>query len=473
MAKLDQSFIKAYGHVGIRPSAAPNAAPASPEPAAASGLPLISAAPIVVDAGSFAFDTCSAPSMHNAPKHRAETAPAANTSAAPRPHIDASSPTEAAAPRKPRRAPVKRAATAAGSNQPAITPLPAFQADSFSVDTASAEMKPPISKPTAPAKPVETRRQPPRLTAGDLCHRACTVQFSTVADALIEASEDHADDLAEFEVPSEPALASFAPATTPSAPTQSFAGPNTASAPRIDGVAYRRMSAPASPPLRTGYEVDAFRWPEVVGGLGARATTALTTLIDELVDSSSIGRGVVMFAGERRGAGTTTLAAYAARRLAQLGLSVALVDADFAKPALARSLGVAVEYGWDDTLEAQTEPNAAMISSLADGVALLPLRHAAFGISTPRAARIAADLAILRQHFALVIVDGGPLAEVAEPWLAHAPEDAVDCGIVVRDARIDAARPANRPHVRTAATLPAIGIVENFVAESQTKPAKP
>jgi MinD-like ATPase involved in chromosome partitioning or flagellar assembly len=173
-----------------------------------------------------------------------------------------------------------------------------------------------------------------------------------------------------------------------------------------------------------------------------------------------------MFAGERRGAGTTTLAAYAARRMAQLGLSVALVDTDFAKPALARTLGVAVEYGWDDALEANADFTAAMIASLDDGVTILPLRHATFGLTAARATRVAADLAVLRKHFALVILDGGPLAEVAEPWLALAPEETVDCGIVVRDVRIDAARRGpSRPHAPRSAALPAIGVVENFVSQ--------
>lgn len=455
MAKLDQSFIKAYGHVGTRATVA-SARPA-PSPSA---LPLISATPIVVDASSFAIDACGALGEPPTATHPVESAPATSISAVPRPHIAVSSPTPAQTPRKTRRGPAKRSEDQDGANS-APAPLAAtFQADSFTVDTTSGEMKPPIAKPAAPAKPVETRRQPPRASASELCHRACTVEFSTVADTPLEADEAD-DDLVEN-----------AAENAASDPRQAVvADRHVAAAPRIDGVAYRRMTAPNVPALRTGYEVDAFRWPEVVDGLGARATTALATLIDELVDSSSSGRNVVMFAGQRRGAGTTTLAAYAARRLAQLGLSVALVDADFAKPALARSLGVAVEYGWDDTLEAQTEPNAAMIGSLGDGVALLPLRRATFGVTEVRAARIAADLAQLRKHFALVIVDGGPLAEVAEPWLAHAPHDTVDCGIVVRDARIDAARTPSRPHGPASATLSAIGIVENFVAETKTKQA--
>lgn len=78
-------------------------------------------------------------------------------------------------------------------------------------------------------------------------------------------------------------------------------------------------------------------------------------------------------------------------------------------------------------------------------------------------------MAVLRKHFAFVLLDGGPLAEVAEPWLNHAPEDTIDCGIVVRDVRLDAARRGlPKPHMPHP-SYPAIGVVENFVTDNKTK----
>jgi Mrp family chromosome partitioning ATPase len=473
MAKLDQSFIKAYGHAGLRGGGAQpvatNAAPsqavapqvAAPK-AASSAAPVVSATPIVVDTGAFAFDTTST-IAHDTP-----------ASSAPRPHIKpvlAVAPLPVAeepvaAPRKTRRPPAKKSTAVppvASPSNVAANLATTFQADSFTVDTAAAaEMKPPIAKPSAPTKPVETKRAAPRMAADHFCHRACTVEFSTVDETAAEPAQD---ECLELEIDDEAPHDETQYAELATAPALQQAQ-NAVTAPRIDGVAYHRMAATPSATLRTGYEVDAFRWPEVVDGLSGRATTALSTLIDELVDASSIGRGVVMFAGERRGAGTTTLAAYAARRLAQLGLSVALVDADFGKPALARTLGVAAEFGWDDSLEAQHDSATAMIASLGDSVTILPLRHAV-SVDAVKAARISADLAVLRKHFALVILDGGPLAEVAEPWIAHAPEDTIDCAIVVRDVRVDSGRSATRrPHAQRSAAVPAIGVVENFVHES-------
>ncbi len=480
MAKLDQSFIKAYGQFAARPAAG-HVNPAARD-AAAVTQSVISAAPIVIDTSSFSVDatcasTCDQAQEPSTLQHRFEAAPQTQSSA-PRPHRRTrdvaatelvSVPTvQVGQPKKTRRTTAKREMPAI-QEPPASMPLiTTFQADSLTVDTPAARHVP-AATPKLAAKPAP--KPPAKTESNPLCHRACTVQFSTVADTQldnIECDDEPLDDIESEEIPhEETAPFRYQPASVREP------APHAA---RIDGAAYHRVTAPVAPAvaaatkptLRSGYEVDAFRWPEVVNGLAGRATTALSTLIDELVDASSDGRGVIMFAGERRGAGATTLAIYAARRMAELGLSVALVDADFGKPFLARSLGMAVEHGWDDALQAQTGFAAAMISSLEDGVTVLPCRNALLSVTGAKAARMAEDLSVLRKHFALVLLDGGPLAEVAEPWLKHAPEDTIDCGIVVRDVRLDAGRrgPA-RPHTPHA-TYPAIGVVENFVSENQT-----
>jgi Mrp family chromosome partitioning ATPase len=444
-------------------------------------LPLLSAAPIVVDVGS--FDAASFGETHfdvakscqsacdAGVDHRVE--PAAERSVS-RPHVRRPSPAHAAADAdvssplpRPDRRPAARPALRESEARRTVDDPPAFDANAFSVDTfgggnsrAASEPKPaqpqPVMTPRQPASARNTTRPmvpaaSPAIDRANLCHRACTAQFSNADAAAHDADDplepiDDADFAAEQRTPAVPAL------------------PH---APHVDGVAYRSISAPPAATLPAGYEVDAFRWSPTVAGLAGRATTALSSLVDELVDASSSGRGVIMFAGECRGAGTTTLSAYAARRLAELGLSVVLVDADFAKPTLGRSLGVAVDFGWDDALETDADVSAALIASLDDGVSLLPLRRAVTSVNGAKAARLAADLFVLRQNFALVIVDGGPLADT-EAWLGHAPEDTIDCGIVVRDVRQDSAHRTNGRSIAPSASYPAIGVVENFVRETHT-----
>ncbi len=486
MARLDQSFIKAYGHVGARATAshAGGAKPTSTG-AASAALPLLSASPIIVDAGAFAIDAplARACDAENAADRRdAETA--VDQSAPPRPHFRRTAPVE----RKTREAP---SADVAENTFP--RGASAYSVDTFAVageavhPTRSNASKTVTQRPTLAvrrpttgpnaARPT-TAAAPPQADRANFSHRACTVQFSTTVD--VASNENKFDgrefdggefDDSEFESNDRNLDGRHDSRHAPGdelADGMAATAATSSTSPRVDGVAYHRMSARPASTVRCGYEVDAFRWPPIVSGLAGRATTALSTLVDELVDASSSGRGVVMFAGERRGAGTTTLAAYAARRLAELGLSVALVDADFAQPTLARSLGVAVDHGWDEALEAGSDFAAALIASLDDGVTVLPLRHPTTHVDGAKAAQIAADLAALRQHFALVVIDGGPLAE-AEAWLDRAPEETVDCGIVVRDVRVDAGqRPGGRTHAPRAGALPAIGVVENFVGETRT-----
>lgn len=506
MARLDQSFIKAYGNVGaraggVRAGGGCGAGKQTPAVDAAAALPLLSAAPIVVDASAFgdvaAFENpaachadCDGRHCNHAERdaERRETQVVERPSPAARPHFRRPSAEHAAAdaevaspsPRAKRRPDAKAEASAA-------VKVPTFDANAFSVDTFSGESASGGSAAAADEKPAQQRdtaTRPPAVQASaarptpparpapmrpaDLCHRACTVQFSTHAATSDESATDDTSGRDDMEIELTEIADEFAAQSHPAAQTRMEANrPAAASAP-VQGATYHPVSARPAATLRVGYEVDAFRWPPTVAGLAGRATTALSSLIDELVDASSSGRGVVMFAGERRGAGTTTLSAYAARRLAELGLSVALVDADFAKPTLARSLGVAVEQGWEASIEADSDFAAALIASLDDGVTMLPLRGAMPQVSGAKATRIAADLGVLRQHFALVILDGGLIAE-AEAWLSQAPQDTIDCGIVVRDVREHAAHgPQRRPTAAHSPTYPAIGVVENFVRETHT-----
>lgn len=499
MARLDQSFIKAYGNVGARAGGGRagggrGAGKQTPAVDAAAALPLLSAAPIVVDASAFgdvaAFANpaachadCDGRHCNHAERdaERRETQVVERPSPAARPHFRRPSAEHAAAdaevaspsPRAKRRPDAKAEASAA-------VKVPTFDANAFSVDTFSGESASggsaaaaddePANRRDATARPSAVRAsaarptpppaRPAPMRPADLCHRACTVQFSTCGDSAMDDASNHDDVEVELELTE--IADEFA------APPRMEANRSAAASAPVQGATYHPVSARPAATLRVGYEVDAFRWPPTVAGLAGRATTALSSLIDELVDASSSGRGVVMFAGERRGAGTTTLSAYAARRLAELGLSVALVDADFAKPTLARSLGVAVEQGWEASIEADSDFAAALIASLDDGVTMLPLRGAMPQVSGAKATRIAADLGVLRQHFALVILDGGLIAE-AEAWLSQAPQDTIDCGIVVRDVREHAAHgPQRRPTAAHSPTYPAIGVVENFVRETHT-----
>jgi Mrp family chromosome partitioning ATPase len=211
-------------------------------------------------------------------------------------------------------------------------------------------------------------------------------------------------------------------------------------------------AAVAQDAFRPRLEVDQFAWPRVVDDLAEKATFAAA--VDELV-AAAVGEKVIAIVGERRHAGATTTALVAARELARRGLGVALVDANFLRPALAARLGLAVEKGWDDVLAGRAELADVLVHSLSDQLTLLPIAGASV-FETPPVDDVqpAATIATLRHYFDIVLLDAGALAD--GPSLPKASRSACATAgacVLVRDVRQlagDSVPPGT------------IGVIENF-----------
>ncbi len=95
------------------------------------------------------------------------------------------------------------------------------------------------------------------------------------------------------------------------------------------------------------------------------------------------------------------------------GRKVALVDANWSNPQLAQSLGLLPQIGWEETLCGGLPLEEVVIESLADGLAVLPVREPSASAFT-QGGRIAASLDMLAREFDVVLVDLGPLDQVEE-----------------------------------------------------------
>jgi hypothetical protein len=461
MARLDQSFIKAYGHGPSAGTQSPPAPAVEPQPSGG-GMFSWTVASSTLD---IAAPTSPAGPATHYPRPMPAAAPALTPSYAPAPSPAAPSPAPIVIPitAPSRNVGVTHRIDAGRPTQPAMPPAPqpASRAVAPTV-TGSVNTSVHVAVKAAPAAYASASPCEPE-SQGDVMdgffHRSCTIECSTHDTAAM------------------PALPSAVPAmhnpvTAPQAAPSHAAPP----APPWTQRPWQEPAAPAFSPIASapeieliaGFEVDGFRWPEMVRSFAERSTAELAPLVDELVDASRAGRNVVMFAAARRGAGASMLALYAARRAAELGLSVAIVDADFVKPSLARNLGVAPAQGWEDVLARRCELSQCLIASINDRVTLLPLRGSCVELAKEYAVEAAVHLAMLRANFNLVIVDGGPLADGAEPWLQAAGDRAIDFGIVIRDVRHDlrhdsAHGAAGNGCMRPSDHYPAIGVVENFV----------
>ena len=250
---------------------------------------------------------------------------------------------------------------------------------------------------------------------------------------------------------------------------QNDASPTGAAA--SDAGARRPLSsfAQPTPPVdgrfKPSFEVDAFRWSAVSDELVERYATRLRPVQQALVAADDAGRSLIGVGGAAAGAGATTLVASLARLLVEAGKTVAVVDADFAAAGLAESLGLAVEIGWEDVLAGRVPLAECVVHSIADRIAIVPLRSggaaAAEQLDTIHASVTAG---VLRYHYDMVLFDLGALTD--------APRAATACR-VARQCRLDGLVLAAGPQ-RTAAANPqrlmqaapelasiCLGVVEN------------
>jgi Mrp family chromosome partitioning ATPase len=215
------------------------------------------------------------------------------------------------------------------------------------------------------------------------------------------------------------------------------------------------------------FQVDGFAWAERATSLRLAAGIQVDRLADSLVDGAAEGRKVAAIGGCRRCQGCTTLLLCAAKRLADRGVKVAVVDADFAHPALAARLGLLPEFGLEAVIGGRSRPEEAAIESATDKMTLLPVaapcRKQA---DAPQGqAALAATIDLLRKSYDLVLVDLGEIAAGAQPDAAGRCVPAwVDAVVLVQDIRstpqADLVRTAQRIQSEGIAQL---GVVENFV----------
>ncbi len=220
---------------------------------------------------------------------------------------------------------------------------------------------------------------------------------------------------------------------------------------------------------RAAYEVDRFSWPETCEALNARAGREADELAHELMAEAALGRKVVAISGASLGEGQTTLGLLLARRLAIAGAKVVLVDAHFASPQVAATLGLVVGIGWETVLAMPEKTSLweTMVESLEDRVTIVPLASRSRLQMNPQiAARLSGCLNELRDSFDVVLVDAGPLSDSEQQmsWLA-VRGNGLDAVILLSDTRSAGAHSLTTVSRRFAdASIAPLGVAENFCA---------
>jgi Mrp family chromosome partitioning ATPase len=169
------------------------------------------------------------------------------------------------------------------------------------------------------------------------------------------------------------------------------------------------------------------------------------------------------------------LALLLARRLAATAVKVVVVDADFEVPQLAARLGMTLESGWENVLTDGLPVWDALVESLGDRVALLPLAPRSSTSTTQQTAAefvahhadgIRQHLETLAKHFDVVLVDAGTMKAAradAKPRGPLALAGSLNTAIIVSDARVTAPARITELHRRLQeAKIEPLGVAENF-----------
>ena len=224
-------------------------------------------------------------------------------------------------------------------------------------------------------------------------------------------------------------------------------------------------------PVAEGFQpmlqVDQYTWPRVCRRLSGSARDELEQLTDTLVAATARGHRVLAIGGCQSGEGATTMVLCAGRRLARRGHKVIMVDANLADPQLAKRLGLAPQFGWEDVLAGRLPLGEAVIESTQDRLAVLPLREPFAGRDgvDEDETRPAENIETLAAYYDLVLVDLGPLEgpdAVGGP-LARAVASRLDAILLVQDVRATSDRQLAEVRRYLAATdIAQPGIIQNF-----------
>jgi Mrp family chromosome partitioning ATPase len=328
---------------------------------------------------------------------------------------------------------------------------PAFVTDESSVPNSGLA---PVGPSIAALLDEALQPEFPQSSSADVDEPAPLVAVETESAAavtetiVVEADMDNARAAAVDEIP-------LADTTTVAADIRPQSPPEPADTP------YPATGVETWRPL---LQVDRVVWPSISSRLQTTAATAVEQMAKGLLAICRPGHNVLGLAGCNNGEGVTTLLLAAARTLLNQGRKVALVDGNWRNPQLAKCLGLLPQIGWEETLCGGLPLEEVVIESLADGLAVLPVRQPSASETTPE--QITATFDILRRQFDVVLVDLGSLDQVKdEDSASHDVAARIDAVVLVQNVRVT---PPNRlAEVRehlAASNLPYAGTIQNFVA---------
>lgn len=221
-----------------------------------------------------------------------------------------------------------------------------------------------------------------------------------------------------------------------------------------------------SSPLEPKSTVAEFRKPTICGRLLQQCAAEYHGVVTTIASTLEDGRSLIGVAGCYPQVGCTTTLLCLALRLAAEGRSVALADANFVRPELAKFLGFHPATSWLDVLTRGVPVGEALYHSAADGLTVLPTTPIAAGENVARSGlQWAVTAGALRYAYDVTLLDLGAILDPSRGNSSWQVVQAmrVDGVLLVADGLRESGADRQRAVQRLAdAHCPILGVIENF-----------
>jgi Mrp family chromosome partitioning ATPase len=218
--------------------------------------------------------------------------------------------------------------------------------------------------------------------------------------------------------------------------------------------------------------VSGFQWPETCDRLERFFPPDYSALHHLLEARRGEYAPVIAVTGAQRGEGRSTTLLCLGRELARAGVRTVMVDGDFAHPALAEQLGLETSIGWEDVLTGQLLLSEAVVLAEREGLSLLPSSETASDChALASRLHVTISLAVLSQHYDVVLVDTGPLCDEPSSAATMLRRAKFTGALLVHDTRTAVEQTVAPAIARlTELHVPLLGVVENFGGEMEHIP---
>jgi Mrp family chromosome partitioning ATPase len=212
-------------------------------------------------------------------------------------------------------------------------------------------------------------------------------------------------------------------------------------------------------------QIAAWHWPILCDTLLAKTGAGFRALAEQLLQTARSHRRAIALLSAQREAGCTSILLTLAHVLAETPTRVLLIDADFARPALAQRLGLQPECGLWDVLRESAALETALLPLIRDKLMLLPLACPVDHADVRKAAGDAFTRLMdrLRDSYDLILIDAGEWMETPAPLVwNHRVVNAAIC--ISREGALTERELDREASACRDGGIEFLGVVETFAA---------